>query len=564
MPSIAQIVKDFEKLQEDRGGHDQMWERMAPYLSPSRVGIAWEYAIGDSQTRGVYDSTTMMASELMAMFVAGHTINPGQQWMEYGMTEKLEPGDRDEITEYLEECRTLNLKRMAASMFYAEGVESLIDWGGFGTGCLFGEETPQSSNETKKGFRGFYFNAERTGRFWIKQGLDGRVNHIYRKFKDSAGNIRDRWFRNSQAGMPARIAEALEHGKADKMFDVLHVVCPRALGEQGYGNKGMPWASYWIALESKELIYESGYKRFPAAVFRYHRTPGDVYGRGRGHLAFPDTWTLNTAKRMGLEDWALKIRPPILHGHDTVMGSLRLTPAGNTVVNTHGRNIRESIMPYETGSRPEVSHIKEEELRATIRQIFYVDHILKLLETEKSEMTAYEFAKKIELLFRLIGPVYGRLQWEWLYQIVELSWSIQYDAGAFPPAPPAMQRTTGNIDVVFHNPIAKAQRSGDVEALGMAIGDAAPLVQVFGAEILDRLDADKSVDGILERRGVPAEWQRSDREIGKRQAARAAQAQNQLALQQAQQVAEVAQKGGAGLKSANDAGLSLTGGGAKR
>jgi len=244
---------------------------------------------------------------------------------------------------------------------------------------------------------------------------------------------------------------------------------------------------------------------------------------------------------MGLEDWALKLRPPVLHGHNSVIGTLRLVPGGPTAINTHGKSIKDSIMPFETGSNPEVSHINEEELRKSIKMIFYVDQILALLEVNKSEMTAYEFAKKIELLFRLLGPVYGRLEWEWLYQIVDIIWEIQLSAGAFPPPPPSVNRTSGNIAVTFQNPIAKAQRSGDAESLTMALADLAPLGQVF-SQIWDRLDPDEVAKGIFNTRGVPAMWLRSDQEMALYRSERDKQNQQDLQLERAGQMAESAGK----------------------
>lgn len=533
------LVQRYERLKADRANFDQRWEQMAPYLVPSRVGIQTQYSPGEKQTRRVYDSTSMMAAELMAQFIAGHLINPSQRWFGLMMRDHRLRGV-DAVNEWLEECRDRMLARFGASLFYAEGPESLIDYGGFGTGFLLLEEAPALSNRRQDGFRGFYFQAEKTGRFVIADGPDGLVDTAMRTFTLTARVIRDRW---PQATLPEKVAAALQNGKPDTPFPILHAIVPRALAEQrrGGGATAMPWASVWIEQESKAVIHESGYRVFPAAVPRYQRTPGEVYGRGRGDLAYPDTWTLNTAKRLGLEDWELKIRPPMLMRHDAVIGTLRLTPGGPTTVNTHGGSVRDVLMPLETGSDPQVSQLKEEELRKSIRQIFYVDQILQLLEVSKSEMTAFEFAKKIELLFRLLGPVYGRLEWEYLYRVVDIGFDVMLVAGAFPPPPPEVFETDGQIDIEFHNPLAKAQRAGDAEALTLVAQDVAPLVQVSPAiaqALNDRLDPDRTVTGIFEIRGVPARWTRSEEEVTALRAARQQQQQAEQTLGEAGQVAE--------------------------
>lgn len=534
-----EIVKRFERLKRERANHEDRWERMAPFIAPSRRGINTQPSQGEKQTSGVYDSTSMMAAELMAHFIAGYVINPSQQWMGYNLHDDR-VGKIDAVKEFLEECRDRTLKRAGASLFYAESTEKLIDWGGFGTGCMIIEEAPQPFNRTINGFRGFRFEAVKTGRFLIADGPDGIVDTLMREFSVSARIAHGLWSQSPDS-LPEKIINAVKSGKPDDPFKFIHTIVPRAKTDRSYGAKGMPWSSCWIELESKHVCHEGGYPVFPAAVPRYHRTPEEVFGRGRGDLAFPDTWTLNSAKRMGLEDWALKIRPPVLQAHDSVMGTLRLVPAGPTSVNTHGRDIRQVIMPFATGSHPEVSQIKEEELRKSIRQIFYVDQILQLLEVNKSEMTAFEFAKKIELVFRLIGPVYGRLEWEDLYRTVDVMFETLLQAGEFSPPPPEIFQSDGRIDIEFQNPIAKAQRAGDAESVMLAINDVAPLVQSF-PQMLDLIDSDKMMAGIMDIRGVPAIWTRSVDEIAALREERHRHDAQQLQTEQVGQIAEAAGK----------------------
>src|SRR3990167_7560330 len=541
----AEIIQRYNRLKQNRANFDARWEEMAPYIAPSRVGITSQPSPGEKQTRNVYDSSTMMAAEMMAMFIAGHIINPAQQWFEFKLRDPV-VGKMDSVKEWLEECRDRSLMRLSTSMFYAEGPESLIDYGGFGTGFLLTEEIPQPSNMVITGFRGFYFHAEKIGRFVIEEGANGLVDTAMREFELTARVASERW---TEEKMPESIKNCLkgEEKLKEKPFKFIHAIIPRTISEQTAGAAGMPWASVWVEKESKTVVHEGGYRVFPASVPRHHRTPGEVYGRGRGDLAFPDSWTLNTAKRMGLEDWALKIRPPVLVRSDSVMGTLRLVPGGPTIINRHGQRIQDVLAPFETGSHPEVSHLNEEELRRSIREIFYVDAIRQLLQVEKSEMTAFEFAKKIELLFRLLGPVYGRLEWEYLHRVIDITFDVQIQAGAFSPPPDEIYQTDGQIDVIFQNPIAKAQRAGDVEALTMAIADLAPLAQLF-PQTLDRLDPDKAADGVLDIRGVPAKWQRNDREIIALRAARQEQDERENMLAQMEQVAGAAGKAAPMLK----------------
>lgn len=535
------VIKTFERLWQNAQPHFERCDRMAPFIAPSRVGILTEYSSGDKQTGGVYDSTGLLAAELCSHFIAGLLFNPGQRWVDYSVPpqENISEDELNEINEWCQDSRDRTLRGAADSPFYSEGAETLIDWVGFGTGFLMCEEKPQPTNLTLHGFRGFNFSAERTGRFIIQEGPDGQVDSGYRKFQLTARQITDLWGKIGK--IPENVSKAVTEDRADRQFKIIHAVYPRPRSEQGYGNKGMAWASCWVENESKELIYEGGYPVFPIAAPRYHRTPGEIMGRGRGDIAFPDISSLNAAKRLGLEDHALKVRPPILHTHDGLFGTLRLIPGGPTKVNTHGRDIRTAVMPFESGSRPEITNIKEDELRKTINQIFYIQHILQLMEVNKSEMTAFEFARKLQLLYRLIGPVYGRAELELLRAIVSIMFSIQLEAGDFAPPPPAMQRTNGLIMVSFQNPLARMQRSEDAEALMLYLNDIAPLAQADPA-ILDWLNKDKVAKGLMDLRGLPASWKNSERDVKAMRTARTDQQQRELQMAEMEQMAGAAGK----------------------
>jgi hypothetical protein len=329
--------------------------------------------------------------------------------------------------------------------------------------------------------------------------------------------------------------------KPDDPFEIIHAIYPRSLADQRYaaGALKMPWASCWVEKATKHLLHESGYRSFPGAIYRYTKTPGETFGRGRGHLAFPDTWTLNQAKHLALDDWALKISPPPLVAHDSVIGTLRLRPGTPTIINTRGRSIADVIAPYQTGSRPEVSQIKEEELRKSIRQIFFVDQILMLMEVNKSEMTAEEWRSKIGLLRKIIGPVAGRLEHEFLRQVWDGVFDEMLVAGEFSDPPEEIYETDGLIKTTFQNPIARAQRSGDVEAMTQTVQDLLPFAQ-FAPHVFDRMDPEKSAAMIMEIRGYPARATRNDEEMQAIAQARQEQQQQEQQLAEAGQIAAAA------------------------
>src|SRR5205807_5886574 len=81
----VEIVKTYERWHNARRNFDWRWEQMAQYLAPSRQGIIIDYTPGVKQTQNLFDSTTLMAEDLFAMFLAGRIINPADRWLGFQM-----------------------------------------------------------------------------------------------------------------------------------------------------------------------------------------------------------------------------------------------------------------------------------------------------------------------------------------------------------------------------------------------------------------------------------------------------------------------------------------------
>jgi len=460
-----------------------------------------------------YDSTGLFAAELAAHFVSGVMMSPATEWMHLKF-ENEEHNKIEEAREWLEECNDLMLKAFARSNFYSEAAESVLDYIAFGSGSLFREEQPQSLFRPVKGFRGFLFSCDRIGRYVIGVGVDGSVDTEIRTFSMTARTAELKW---GSENFPDEMKKALVND-IDKAFPILHSISPRAVGsikDLRPTNKEMPYASVWVEKDSKTELFEGGYHEFPASVARYKVVPGELWGRGRGELAFSDIRTLNTLKEIYLQDLALKAKPPIMELSDSVIGERRIIPGGKIVVKSPrtGR-VQDVFAPFMTGSNaPDVKDTIQG-LQDSIKQIFFVQQILALLEVQKPEMTAYEFAQKLQLLYRLAGPAYGKLDRDFLAPVVESCFEMMLRRDAFPSPPEVLLETGAVIITYFSNPLSQAQQQGDVEAMSLAFQDLTPFAQMFPA-IMDGWDPDKVFQKVTAIRRVPAFVTRGQDEVTK-------------------------------------------------
>ena len=98
-----------------------------------------------------------------------------------------------------------------------------------------------------------------------------------------------------------------------------------------------------------------------------------------------------------------------------------------------------------TGGRPDLGFDLVQDVRARVREIFFVD---QLQLNEGPEMTATEVIQRTEEKMRLMGPVVGRTQTELLGPMLQRVFGLLYRAGKLPPPPPHMLQRGFKLKIV--------------------------------------------------------------------------------------------------------------------
>jgi hypothetical protein len=173
-------------------------------------------------------------------------------------------------------------------------------------------------------------------------------------------------------------------------------------------------------------------------------------------------------------------------------------------------------------------------------------------------MTAYEFAKRLEMTQRTVGPQLGRIETEGMTPLMRRSFAVQQRGGGFEDPPASVLEQDASIDVEYQGPLAKNQRLGEIEGLERLIGLITTIYQLR-PEAADNLAVDDAIRSSADILGVPG------KNIENARAVAATRMQRQQAEQQAQQaqglrddaaaggdlapLLAVAQNGGAGART---------------
>ena len=296
----------------------------------------------------------------------------------------------------------------------------------------------------------------------------------------------------------------------------------------------MPFKSCYVAIDDMKMLAEGGFNEFPYVVPRYLKASYEIYGRSPAMNALPDVKMLNKMSEVTIKAAQKQIDPPLMIPDDGFILPVRTVPGG---LNFYRSGSRDRIEPLNIGANNPVTLNMISERQLAVQKTFYVD---QLLTSQGGNMTATEVLQRNEEKMRLLGPVLGRLQSELLQPLIERTFSILLRAGVFQQAPDILQGQ--DVDIEHVSPLAKAQKSGDLNAVMRGI-------EIFGAmsqfaPVLDYLDADGLAKYVQNTLGLPAKVMRSDgqvRQIRKQRAeAEAAAMQQQQMMEEAKALGQAA------------------------
>ena len=491
-----------EELKGIRRLYEPLWEEIAEYVFPRRVGIGSEPTVGAKQTTKMYDSTAPNSHAELSAIMHDSLTPDDFIWSTFKLRD-----DRlnkiKEVKDWIEAVASTMSVVRSQSNFSAEMDEVYLDFVAFGTACLFIEEKPIYF----PGFNGLRYKAIPNNEYCVSEDADGRVDTLFREFELSARAAVKKF--GKEVG--EKIIKEAEN-KPETRFKFLHATIPLDMEFNRVGKKN--WNFYYIHLGEKDLLRDGGYYEFPYIVPRWSKSSGEDYGRGPTHIALPDVKTLNKAKEFGLKAWAKDLDPPTFEKDNGVIGSLKLWPGGRNIARD-----KESIWTMEHHIRYDASQLKQEELQLSIQRAYYIDQIMNQIR-KGPEMTATEVQVRYELMQRILGPTLGRFNGEALNPCIEREFGLMMRAssGRFPvlPPPPQILAQMGvtDIDIEYEGPLAKAQRRGEMKSMQNVAQVAIGMIQGgFNPEILDNFDGDKVIQHASDVEGIPSKVMRSTEQV---------------------------------------------------
>lgn len=485
------IINRLAVLKVDRKPHEQVCKECFDYTFPVRgTGFNNELVSSSSIQRKkaqLLDSTLTDAARTQASAIISGLTPANARWFGLDVDNAS-----DEEKRWLDQAANLLWSNIHNSNFDSAAYEGNLDLMSAGWFVLYVDSDKEKGafNFQLWPIASVYCDSTRA---------DGRIDMVYRCYQLTAEQTVNKF-----AGQVSEKVKQQARREPRSKLNFVHAVFPRVNGKQGEPANRLPIASIHFDLDNQYIVRESGYNEMPIVIPRWMQIPQSVYAIGPVSDALPDAKTLNDIKRMELANADLAISGMWIAQDDGVLNPQTITVGPRKIIVA---NSVDSMKPLQSGANFNVSFTKCEQLQAQIRKIMLAD---QLQPQDGPAMTATEVNMRQQLIRQLLGPIYGRMQAEYLQPLIEHCFGIAYRAGLFSEPPVSLQ--TKLVTIKYISPLARAQKFDEVTAISNLIQMTMQSAQINQA-VLDNIDFDQATRFTAEALGVPVSVMRTEQQV---------------------------------------------------
>jgi hypothetical protein len=533
----SRVLKRYATLENDRSSWRNHWMEISDYLIPRRGRFLFTTMDdrGKKRTTKIIDSTGTQALRTMAAGMMSGMTSPARPWFRFATPDE-ELMDHHEVKTWLADVERTVRSILQKSNFYNSAFTVYSELGAFGTAPLYRQKNFNSVIR----FRPFT-----AGEYVIAENDQGEIDTLGRSFTMSVSQVVEKFVINSERGVDdwtgvSRATRSLWNNKNyDTLVPVIHMIEPRRKSERDqklFSNQHMPFKSVYMeqGAENDEVLFEGGFKTFPAYIPRWDVLQGDVYGRSPGMDHLGDIKQLQQQQKRKAQAIDKMVNPPM-----TAPTSLRgkpssVLPGGTTYVDPlqggQGFAPAYQVTPRLAEMQQDIAEVQER-----IQRGFYADLFAMMINSDRRNITATEVIEKQSEKLVLLGPVLQRLNTELLDPLLDDVFQFALEADLLPESPAALDGAELRIEYI--SLLAQAQQAVAASALERTMGFAGNLVAVF-PDVVDNFDSDEAVRQYSEILGNSPDLLRDSRQV---QSIRDQRAQQQQAEQAAAMASQAAQ-----------------------
>lgn len=515
---VSQIISDFQYAETIREKFHGRWAETQRFISPSVY--EWNNLDAIPYTPKRWSTVPVQYRGILINGLVGYSISPNITWFKLSLedTEQLKLYG---VKDWLEEAESVMLAEFNRSNLYKEAPKLIGSGVDIGHGVMFVDEDLSSDR--------LRFTNIRANEIYLDCNPYGEPKVVYRKYLMTIKALVEHF---GLENLNELLQDKWEDQKQrNDTVTVLHAVFKRKEYNPDLPDVlNMEYAGYFIDLDNKHLMKETGYDNFPYAVFLWEQIPGYPYSESPASQALPDIKYLNTINDTSMKIAQTSAEPPMKMSRDVL--DIDITPRGVTQIDKDG-----ILEPVRTGENYQVTLTVAEMVKQAVKDWFSVDFFL-MLQQKTGKMTATEVmelqGEKAAVLTNVIVSLNSTLQ-----SIIQRCFNLLLKSGKIPQPPRALIENASQMKVDFVGPLSQAQKKyHELGGISEALSTAIPIMQAF-PEAGDYIDADQLMIKALQGNAMPQSVIREDKDVEQIRKTRQEQQQAQMEAMQQQQQAQM-------------------------
>jgi hypothetical protein len=371
---------------------------------------------GEQKGQRVYDTTAIEATKTFVSKLHTAMTPPQTQWGYMTVDQRWAKNNPEQVNE----ARILldDYMRELFSYIHESNFDVVINECYFdsavGTACL----VVNAYTDVQP----LLFTSIPMDRLAVEEAMTGRLESWYRSWEDIKINeILVRW---PKAVIPESF---LEKAAADSMASIQKI------------NEGVMYTPtngkkpyIYVVAANDELLYSEAFETNPGIVWRFQKTNSDVFGRGPIMDALPSIISLNELARIELASANLNTFKPYMAFSDAVFNphTFVMQPMSIIPIAPISGNGQPPLIPLPDSSSPQFAQLTMSDLRMQIKDLLFASSPIP--DNSKQPASATELMINQQMLAERIGPLFSRLQQEFLFPLLERCAYILDSRGILP------------------------------------------------------------------------------------------------------------------------------------
>jgi len=494
----------------------------------------------NQQSRGspinqhILDSTGTLAARNLAAGIFSGVCPPTRPWIRYKWG-KVDSTASGPIPIWLKACEDLTYAVLAASGFYTAMAVFLFDLVVFGTAVLLIYEDFDNVISCINPCFGEYY-----------VDIDGKYRPVvfYREFTYTISQTVDEFGWENCSSAVQQAYDLRSGAGLTREIIVAHAIEPNTDPEKygipphfAYRETFWEWGGSTTpqgGTIAKGFLRKRGFNERAAIVGRWDLVANDPYGRSPGMDALPDIKQLQQETRRKAQGIDKGINPPLVADAQLKNQPASLLPGGITFLQGLMTTGNDGMKPTYGSWKPDITAITEDikEVQARIKDTFFNNlfQVASQFET-RSNITAVEWDMRKSESLVMLGPVLDRLRFEVLIPTIDRVWGIMSRAGILPDPPPEIAGQ--NVDAEFVSILQTSQQAAMAGSIERMLQMASTMAGIDPA-VTDNIDFDMAFDIYAKMLATDPRIIRSPADLVSIRKQRAAQQQQQQALQSAE------------------------------